>query len=135
MRVSIGGDVGWNNYEGLERFFETAREQRVRERMGPKGLEIRAENLDFFLKEAHASEALFREDNPLRDAEETCPNLVSLYLSLSLSLWFLFRSVLCVLANGNANTREREHGRELYTRFLFDSVPRSLWTGTMFSQQ
>ena len=54
------------------------------ERMGPKGLEIRAENLDFFLKEAHASEALFREDNPLRDAEETCPNLVSLYLSLSL---------------------------------------------------
>lgn len=52
--------------------------------MGPKGLEIRAENLDFFLKEAHASEALFREDNPLRDAEETCPNLVSLYLSLSL---------------------------------------------------
>lgn len=50
------------------------------ERMGPKGLEIRAENLDFFLKEAHASEALFREDNPLRDAEETCPNLVSLYL-------------------------------------------------------
>ena len=135
LRVSIGGDVGWNNYEGLERFFETAREQRVRERMGPKGLEIRAENLDFFLKEAHASEALFREDNPLRDAEETCPNLVSLYLSLSLSLWFLFRSVLCVLANGNANTREREHGRELYTRFLFDSVPRSLWTGTMFSQQ
>lgn len=29
LRVSIGGDVGWNNYEGLERFFETAREQRV----------------------------------------------------------------------------------------------------------
>lgn len=78
--------------------------------MGPKGLEIRAENLDFFLKEVHASEALFRQDNPLRDVEETCPNLVSL------SLWFLFRSVLCVLANGNANTREREHRRrELHT--------------------
>ncbi|KOX75711.1 hypothetical protein WN51_12038 [Melipona quadrifasciata] len=34
---------------------------------------------------------------------------------------------------GNAN-REREHGG--YAVLLFDSVPpRSLWTGTMFSQQ
>lgn len=94
--------------------------------MGAKGLEIRAENLDFFLKEVHA---LFRQDNPLRDVEETRPNFVSL------SLWFLFRSVSRVLADGNANTRERGHGRGNYTRFLFDSVPRSLWTGTMFSQQ
>lgn len=78
-----GGRVSWNNYEG-----DFSRQLGDKgERMGPKGLEIRAENLDFFLKEVHASEALFREDNPLRDVEETCPNLVS----LSLSLWFLFR--------------------------------------------
>lgn len=121
-----GGRVSWNNYEG-----DFSRQLGDKgERMGPKGLEIRAENLDFFLKEVHASEALFREDNPLRDVEETCPNLVSLSRSLS---GFCF--VLCVLANGNANTREREREGGNYTRFLFDSVPRSLWTGTMFSQQ
>lgn len=102
-----GGRVSWNNYEG-----DFSRQLGDKgERMGPKGLEIRAENLDFFLKEVHASEALFREDNPLRDVEETCPNLVSLSLSLS---GFCF--VLCVLANGNANTREREReGGELHT--------------------
>lgn len=64
----------------------------MRERMGPKGLEIRAENLDFFLKEVHASEALFRQDNPLRDVEETCPNLVSLSLSLVFVSFCFMRS-------------------------------------------
>lgn len=121
-----GGRVSWNNYEG-----DFSRQLGDKgERMGPKGLEIRAENLDFFLKEVHASEALFREDNPLRDVEETCPNLVS----LSLSLWFLFR--FYAFLPMEMQTREKGNEREgNYTRFLFDSVPRSLWTGTMFSQQ
>lgn len=100
--------------------------------MGPKGLEIRAENLDFFLKEVHASEALFRQDNPLRDVEETCPNLVSLSLSLSGFCFVLFYAFLPM----EMQTREKGNtGGGSYTRFLFDSVPRSLWTGTMFSQQ
>lgn len=122
-----GGRVSWNNYEG-----DFSRQLGDKgERMGPKGLEIRAENLDFFLKEVHASEALFREDNPLRDVEETCPNLVSLSRSLSL----VFVSFYAFLPM-EMQTREKGNEREgNYTRFLFDSVPRSLWTGTMFSQQ
>lgn len=69
--------------------------------MGAKGLEIRAENLDFFLKEVHA---LFRQDNPLRDVEETRPNFVSLSLSLFGFCFVLFHAFLPM------ETQTREKG-------------------------
>lgn len=73
--------------------------------MGAKGLEIRAENLDFFLKEVHA---LFRQDNPLRDVEETRPNFVSLSLSLVFVSFRFTRSCRWKRKHERKGTRERQ---------------------------